>query len=193
MRRVDRERRQHREDRLHEALIEPDAFFCADLLNPDHRDAGGAHLGAQARPDALLLGHQRLGAAVDRRELLGGRAALLARRRHTLAHLPLQAGDAHHVELVEIVRRDRQEAQPLEQRMHGALRLAEDALVEREPRQLAIDEALLVDECSERGGDRALAGNGLGGHGEDLLLGAAIPYDLAGLVLQPRYRKMTRK
>src|SRR4030095_16059193 len=83
-----------------------------------------------------------------------------------LAHLPLEAGDAHHIELIEVVRRDRQKAQPLEQRMRRVLGLAEHAFVEREPRQLAVDEALLVGQ----GGDRALAGDGLGCHGEDLSL-----------------------
>ena len=55
--------------------------------------------------------------------------------------LAFEPGDPHHVELVEIVRRDRQKAQPLEQRMARIVGLGEHPLVEGEPGQLAIDEA----------------------------------------------------
>ena len=62
--------------------------------------------------------------------------------RDARADLPDEAGDAHHEELVEVVGRDRQEAQLLEQRMVAVLGLLEDAAVELEPGQLAVDEAL---------------------------------------------------
>ena len=57
-------------------------------------------------------------------------------------HLAFEAGDADHVEFVEVVGRDRQEAQPLEQRMARVVGLGEHALVEGQPGQLAIDEPL---------------------------------------------------
>src|SRR4051794_41456509 len=56
--------------------------------------------------------------------------------------LAFEAGHPDHVEFVEVARRDRQEAQPLQQRVPLVLGLRQDALVEGEPGQLAIDEAL---------------------------------------------------
>ena len=76
------------------------------------------------------------------RELLLRRQPVLRRRRDAGADLAAQAGDAHHEELVEVVRRDRQEAELLEERMVAVRRLLEDAAVELEPGQLAVDEAL---------------------------------------------------
>ena len=141
MRRIDGERRQHREDLAHEALFEPGAVFGPQLLGPDHRDARLAHLLAQHAPRHLLVAHQLAGALVDRRELLRRGQAVLAGRRDAGEHLALEAGHPDHEELVQIVRRDRQEAQPLEQRMAGTVGLLEHALVEGKPAQLAIDES----------------------------------------------------
>ena len=58
------------------------------------------------------------------------------------AQLALEAGDANHEELVEIVGGDGEEADPFEQRMGVVVRLLEHPAVELEPRQLAIDEPL---------------------------------------------------
>ena len=55
----------------------------------------------------------------------------------------LQAGDADHEEFVEVAGRDRQEAQPLEQRMMRVARFLQHAPVEGQPAQLAIEIALL--------------------------------------------------
>ena len=54
----------------------------------------------------------------------------------------LEAGDAHHEELVEVRRGDRRELEALEQRRRGVGGFFEHALVEREPRQLAVEEQL---------------------------------------------------
>ena len=54
----------------------------------------------------------------------------------------LEAGDADLEELIEIVRRDAQELEPLEQRHFLVERLREHALVEFEQRQFAIDVVL---------------------------------------------------
>ena len=62
--------------------------------------------------------------------------------RDALAHLAFQAGDPHHEEFVEVVGRDRQEAHPLQQRVMLIGGLFQDAAVEVQPGQLAIDEAL---------------------------------------------------
>src|SRR5262249_26993415 len=51
----------------------------------------------------------------------------------------LEGGNPHHVELVEVAVGDRQELHPLEQRVSRIARLLEDAFIESEPGQLAID------------------------------------------------------
>src|SRR3712207_8029033 len=51
----------------------------------------------------------------------------------------LQAGDADHVELVEVAGEDRQELHPLQQGEGVVLRQLEHAGVEVQPRQLAVD------------------------------------------------------
>ena len=56
----------------------------------------------------------------------------------------LEAGHADHEELVEVAGEDRREAHPLEQRQGGVLGQLEDALVEAEPGQLAVEEAVVV-------------------------------------------------
>src|SRR5262249_49932924 len=55
-------------------------------------------------------------------------------------------GDTDHEELVEVAGRDRQEADPLQQRVVGVLRLLQHATIEIQPGQLAIEEALRPDD-----------------------------------------------
>ena len=49
-----------------------------------------------------------------------------------------QAADAHHEELLEVAREDGDERKTLEQRNVAVFALIEHALIEREPRKLAI-------------------------------------------------------
>ena len=90
------------------------------------------------------------------RQLLAQRLAVVADHGDALALPALQAGDAHHEELVEIVGRDRQEAQALEDGMVGVARLLENPPIEVQPRQLAIDEPVrLVAQPLPAGGVEA--------------------------------------
>src|SRR6185437_6943614 len=84
--------------------------------------------------------HQLAGAFGYRIELLCRRQPVLARRTDARQHLPFEAGDAHHVELVEVVGRDREEAQPLEQWLARIVGLGEYTLIESKPGQFPIDE-----------------------------------------------------
>ncbi len=93
----------------------------------------------ERHPAFLLLGCQLGDRAADAVELLGGRQPVLARRLDAADHLAAQTGHAHHVEFVEIVGRDREEAQALEQRMALVLGLLEHPPVEVEPGQLAVE------------------------------------------------------
>jgi hypothetical protein len=80
---------------------------------------------------------------------------------HTFGDLLLDAADADHEELVEVRVEDRQEPQPLEQRVLRVLGLFEHAGVEREPRQLAIE---IPVRGLREGGRFGWDGAGLGGH-----------------------------
>src|SRR5262245_58679375 len=78
-----------------------------------------------------------LGVVTIRRDVLNTFAKLLQRRRH-----------ANHEELVEIAADDRKEFHALEQRMCVVGRLCQDALVEFQPAQFAVDVERRVLEVS---------------------------------------------
>ena len=69
-----------------------------------------------------------------------------------VAHGFEQLGHAHHAELVEVGREDRDEAQPLEQRDALVAGQLEHARVPLEPRQLAVEEARLLRGLLRGGG-----------------------------------------
>ncbi len=140
--RVDGQRRQHRIDEIVEMALEPYALVLGQAGSVDHLDSVRLQRVQEGSPALLLVGHQHVGLLIDRHKLLGGRAAVQAPLRHAPGHLGLQTGDTHHVELVQVAGRDRQEAQPLQNRMQGVERFVEHTLVESQPRDFAVDEAL---------------------------------------------------
>ena len=99
------------------------------------RGQGPAYLGV----GLLLHGIQLVAALVDGGELLGRRHARLRIEDLLLQKRQVgQAAHAHHEELLEVGPEDADEVQPLEQRDGLISALVEHALVEREPRQLAV-------------------------------------------------------
>ena len=70
--------------------------------------------------------------------------------RHCARSCSFKPGDADLEELVEVAADDAQEAQPLEQRNVRVLRQREDAPVEREQRQLAVDRRAASAMVGER-------------------------------------------
>ena len=86
MRRIERQRRQYREQIGHETLFEPGPVARFEIGRLDNGDAGLGELGAQRHPGHLLRFHQRAGALVDRFELLPRGQPVLAQR--------LDAGEA---------------------------------------------------------------------------------------------------
>jgi len=93
-------------------------------------------------PAGVEIAHLLARHLVDRGERLGrGHAVGLARGDARL-RLLAQTGDADLEELGEVRIHDRQELHALEQRIAGVLRLLEDAAIEREPGELAIQEPL---------------------------------------------------
>ena len=120
-------------------LEEVDAFGReqrAQQLAPARRPVVEHAASARWRiADELLLGVQAVG-----RHVLDAGAELLQQRR-----------DPHHEELVEVGAGDAEELDALEQRMRRVLRLREDALVERQPAQLAVDVQRRIVEVGRRG------------------------------------------
>ena len=121
VRRIDRQRRQHREDRLQELALEPDAVLRRQPCRAHDVDVLRRERLLQHGKRGLLLELQPVDLLEDLAELLGRRASVRAAVGDLLAHLPLEAGHAHHEELVEVGRGDRQETDALEQRMGGVL------------------------------------------------------------------------
>ena len=171
--RIDRERGEDREDLLEEPFAERLVVL---------RDRGVVHdldalLGerrADVERDPRVVARQLEHPLADRGELVFGRPAV--RRQRGLARLDLlaQAGDADLEELVEVAREDRQELDPLEQRVALVARLVQDPRVELQPRQLAIDvreRGLRPCRPSRTPNLRSRDGSGLdGSHAAALLL-----------------------
>ena len=127
-----------------------------------------------AQEDAFLLeGRQQFAAQTLvglGEELADGGTNLLElfARRHAVGpgadvdarlHLLLQAADAHHEELIEIRGEDGQELEPFEQRHRRVLRFFEDAAIEFQPAQFAVDVELGIVKIGNGGRRlRAIAG-----------------------------------
>ncbi len=141
VRRVNRHRRQNREDVLHEIVVEPGALVLADLVAADDDNACLFQIALNGQPTALLVMCEFDDDFVDAVELLGGRPAVRAHYGDASADLPLEARDADHEEFIEIVRRDRQETELFEHRMVRIVRLFHHPPVELKPAEFAVDEA----------------------------------------------------
>ena len=144
MARVDRLRRDQRQDVAFEIGGQPPLLLVGQGLDRCEDDAFLGKQRAQ-RVEAGLL------AVFQLQQLLADRGELLARARPVdrlcldpALDLTFQPGDADHGEFVEIAGRDRQEAQPFEQRIALVLAFGEHAAVERQPAQLAIGIAVLL-------------------------------------------------
>ncbi len=141
MRRVDRLRRQHRQDLLAEMVGQPGALGVGQILLAERprapRSASASRSTIHSACCATTSASASLG---DRVELLRRGHAVGAQILDPLQLMPLEAGDADHEEFVEVGAGDRQEAKPLEQRMGRVGRLLQHAPVEGEPAQLAVEQ-----------------------------------------------------
>ena len=134
--------REHREYLAHEVVFDPRPVLGVELRFVEHADVVLSQLGHQRLPAPLLIVHEGAGPDRDGRELFGRGHAVLARGGDAGLDLAVQAGDPHHVELVEVGSGDGEEAHPLQQGHARIPRFLEHPLVEREPGELAVDEAL---------------------------------------------------
>ena len=138
MRRVDRERRQDREDLVQEALAQLQAALRPLLVRHDADVLVGqlvAHLEVRPGVRGLELEHPVPDALQD----LGGRQAVGRRPRMARRDLLLETRDPDLEELVQVAGEDGQEPGALQQRVSLVLGLVQHARVELQPRQLAVE------------------------------------------------------
>ena len=140
---VDRERREHRQERAADVLLEEGALGGCRV----HSAARGRHPPARAPARArrsssdAAARESSCSAGRHRVQGLGRRESIGTHRRCFSADHALQAGDADHEELVQVRAHDCEELHPLEQRDGRVEGLLEHALVELQPRELAVDVA----------------------------------------------------
>ncbi len=138
MTRIDRERRQDREDLVEEPLAER-LVMLGDRRVVDELDAFRGERAADRHEDRRMVGDELEDARTDRRQLLVGGPAVGGAGDLAGLDLLAQAGDPDLEELVEVAGEDGQELDPLEQRVALVARLVEHAGVELEPGQLAVE------------------------------------------------------
>jgi hypothetical protein len=143
--RVDRQGGEHGEDPPVELVGEPLPVVVVELGPRGEADARLGEAVAHGAQEGLVgPGRQFARLGVDERQLLGGRVAVRGPAAHTGGHLVLQAGHPHLVELVEVLAEDGQELHPLEQGCRRVFGEGQHPGVEVEPRQLAVEVALLT-------------------------------------------------
>src|SRR5437773_9251063 len=113
---IDRERRKNRE---HLSLEEP--IEVGELARRERRHVEQPHalIGEQRQqtPKAFVLAlKQRTDVRLDTRQLLVRREAVRRRLDDSGCELPPQPGDAHHVELVQVITEYGEELESFEQR-----------------------------------------------------------------------------
>ncbi len=144
-----RQRREDGVDLAVEALVDGAALVGAEVgvvRDPDaRRGEPGAHL---LVPDAGLLGRLLGDALVDAVEHLLAREPVRSRGQAAGLERVLHRRHAHHEELVQVAREDREELAALQQRHARVARQRQDARVEVEPRELAVDVERRVAELA---------------------------------------------
>ncbi len=151
VRRVDGQRREHREDALLEQLLAGALLVAVEVVPADELDV----LLAQRRDDLLgehlrVPRHQVGGLVPDLLEHLAGHQPGGGADGDAGGDAALEAGHADHEELVEVAGEDRQEPHPLEQRQAVVLGELEHALVEPQPGELPVEEPVLELAGRER-------------------------------------------
>ena len=142
MGRVKRLRRQHREYLVDEMLAKPGFRSLGQILHSRDKNILVGQLPGQRRPDSLLVLQQQVRALCNRVQLLRRGQAVGRPLLDLLAILTDQSGKADHEKFVEVAAGNRQEAQPLEQRMGAVFRFLDHPLVEAQPADFAVEIAL---------------------------------------------------
>src|SRR5204863_531662 len=156
VRRVEADRREHRQELAEEKLADPLALRRVPLLAPRENDAfAGERRQHDVVEQPVLGGDERVRLAAHRLEHLRGGARVRTRLGKPELDAFLQPGDADLEELVEVGGDDGDETQPLEQRHRVVGRHRQHAAVERENAELAV-EKLRRKRCSAVHGEASI-------------------------------------
>jgi len=137
---VEGERGEHGQHLLFEISLHPVELAGGELVGVFDDDALFGERGEELLvPAAVLVLDEGCDDGVDAAELLAGAEALGDGLGRSVFHLLDEAGDADLEKLVEVGAEDGEEADALEERVAVALGLLEDAAVEGEPAQLAVE------------------------------------------------------
>ena len=142
VRRIDRQRRQQRENVVEEVILDPGPFRLGDVTAIDHDNPGPGQIAAKIAPDCLLVGGEPRDCLVDDDELLGRGQTIGTAFKDTFANLRLDTRDADHEEFIKVIGGNRQEAHALQQRVTGVDRFFKHTPIEMQPGQFAIDKAI---------------------------------------------------
>ena len=143
MTRIERERRQDREDVALEVGAELALLLGREVVVGDDLDPLVLELGQQVLvPAAVQLAPLALQVGADTSQLLRRRHPVRRRFQSAPFELPHQTRDTNHEELVQVAAVDRQELDPFEQRMPRIPGLFQDPAVEAQPAQLPVDVVL---------------------------------------------------
>ena len=139
MRRIHRQRRYQREDVL--VIVCPDRglLFLGQFGERSDADLLSAQITDQRLEDLALLAAELRHDDPALVQLLARRTTVDTELVHAGADLLLQAADPLHEELVHVGGGDRQELDPFKQRRATVARLVQDAEVELQPGQLAVE------------------------------------------------------
>ena len=142
MGRIDRQRREHGPDVLAIIVVEPDPVVVVESHRLEKTDTvlcqGGLN---RIAPTGVLFVDQALDALQDGLKGFRGGESVVAAFRAVTFDLLFETSHPHFKELVKVRARDAEELDPFEQRSFGIERLVEDALIEFEPAQLAVEKS----------------------------------------------------
>ena len=153
MRRVDRERREHREDALGERVGGPGPVLIGEVRGVHQADPflleGRTDLVGEQTVDP---GRGRKDPNADLGELLLGTHPVRGRGGDPGLHLIEQPGDTDLEELIQALRADRDELQPLEDRTPRIFGERQDPFVEVQPRKLSVEVMVgrILGDCGKR-------------------------------------------
>ncbi|MNZ91738.1 hypothetical protein D3C78_1107320 [compost metagenome] len=140
MRRVDGQRRQHRENTLFEFRAQPGPIRFGKCRRTHDEDFFLGEILLQNGKRSLLLHLQIVDFLQNIFELLGRRLAVGRLDGDLLTYLAFKTGDADHEEFIEIGGRDGKETQTLQKRVIRVQRFLENAAIKLEPGKFAVDE-----------------------------------------------------
>jgi len=147
---LDRHGREHRLQFVGEESAQKLALRRRPVVGVEHMKVVLAQSVEHLADTDRLFFHHAVGAFGDGDELLPGSHPGRVASAYPGGSLLHQASDAHHVELVEVGADDGEELEPFEERHRAGQPFAENAVVELQPAELAVDEVLggvQVDFC----------------------------------------------